>query len=110
MFKYEIETKDGYEVFYLKGRADIIAAEKLEQEFRKCLNNGKINIILDFSEVSYFSSTGVRVIIALKNAIEEKNGKLKIVKINSMVKKILKALDLLQLYDIYETYEDAINS
>ncbi len=108
MFEYNIQSKDGYEVFNLSGRADIVAAEKLEQEFNRCIKNGKKDFILDFSNITYFSSTGVRVIIALKNAVDKMNGKLKIVKINSIVKKILRALDLINYYDIYDTYEQAV--
>ncbi len=108
MFEYKIQSMDGYEIFYLKGRADIIAAEKLEQKFNQLINQGKKFILLNFEEVTYFSSTGVRVIIALKNNLDEIGGKLKMIKINSIVEKILKALDLIHFYDIYDTYEEAV--
>jgi len=109
MFKYRIEHIDKYSVFILSGRADIIGAEKLEGEFKKLVAEGYKNIILDFSDVSYFSSTGMRVIIALKNKLDEINGSLKIIRISRMVEKILKALDLYDMYEVYDNIEQAIS-
>lgn len=109
MFNYRIEHINDFIVFFLSGRADIIGAEKLEIEFKKLIENGYRKVILDFSEVSYFSSTGMRVIIALKSNLDERNGKLRIIRMSRMVEKILKALDLYEMYEVYDNIEQAIN-
>ena len=109
MFNYSIEHINDFAVFTLSGRADIFGAEKLESEFKNLLAQGYNNFILDFSKVSYFSSTGMRVIIALKNKLDENGGKLRIIQMSRMVEKILKALDLYDMYEIYDNIEQAVH-
>jgi anti-anti-sigma factor len=70
----------------------------------------RYNSVINFVGVTYFSSSAMRIVIALQNRLDELGGKLKLASINSMVEKILVTLDLYELYDIYESVGDALSS
>lgn len=110
VFTIKTEKRNNYIIFFLTGRIDIIAANEMEDEFNKLIENGEKNIIIDFSETMYFSSSGMRVIISLKNKLDEIGGKLKLCSLHSMVEKIMRSLQLLSLYKVYNNLDEALNA
>jgi len=108
VFDIKTEELKDFIVVFLKGRVDVAVAEKIDKKIHDIIDSGKTKIIIDFSYVTYFSSSGMRVIINLKNSIMTKNGILRLCNLQSMVAKILKTLELTDFYEIYENVEDAI--
>ncbi len=104
----KIEKTDDYAVLYLNGRVDIIVAEEVEREVNELLSNEVYNLVFDMRDVIYFSSSGVRMLIAAKNRIEELKGKIVLSKLSSTAEKIMTTLGLLDKYKLCEDVEKAI--
>lgn len=71
----------------LRGRLDTTTSLELD----KTLKNENITeelVILDFSELEYISSAGLRVLLSLKKVLEAQNKKLEIHNINDVVKEV----------------------
>ena len=60
-----------------KGRIDISSAEDFSKEVLSSVNNIE-NLVLDFSEITYVSSAGLRAILEIAKNIEINNGNLHI--------------------------------
>ena len=58
------ELSNGTLTVTLEGRLDTITAPELEQEMTDL--NGVKHLILDFEKISYISSAGLRVLLALQ--------------------------------------------
>lgn len=68
----------------LAGRLDTTAAPELEKELKECYNS-ITELILDFEDLEYISSAGLRVILS---AQKETKGKLVIRNVNEVVMEI----------------------
>jgi anti-sigma B factor antagonist len=64
------------------------------------LNEGKINIILDFRECTFIDSTGLGVLVAVYKKCAELNGHLKLKGLNDQVLKVFKLTRLDRVFDI----------
>lgn len=82
------EFKDGTLVVKVKGEIDTVTAPTLEKEVGAELGKAEL-LILDFKEVNYVSSAGLRVILALYKKQGDKNRKLELVNVNTEVMTVL---------------------
>lgn len=62
MFLQKIEHPNAT-IFHIKGRLDSVSTPDLEQRVTVCLDQGAKNLILDFSELDYINSAGLRVLV-----------------------------------------------
>lgn len=108
----EIKTKkvDDKIIVFLNGRIDIVKADLIEEEINKLITNGEKQIIFDLKDVSYFSSSGMRMIISIRRKLSVINGSMALVNLHQMAEKILKTLDLFDKYKIYNDLETALKN
>ena len=74
-------------IIELSGRLDTITAPELEKKF----NEEEIEqekVILEFSNVEYISSAGLRALLAIKKNLDSKKKVLEIHNINAVVKEV----------------------
>lgn len=70
----------------VEGRVDTVTAPQFESEIKTDLN-GVTELVLDFSQLTYISSAGLRVLLLLQKVMN-KQGSMKIVGANETVKEI----------------------
>ena len=73
-------------VFVLKGRLDTTTAPLLEEKAN--LENVQEDLVLDFKDLEYISSAGLRVLLVLKKKLDAIEKSLKIININDVVKEV----------------------
>lgn len=69
-------TQDGVTTLALSGRLDSLTSATLDRELQAV--GGSAKIVLDFSDVSYLSSAGLRVLLAGHKRAKAENGSLQI--------------------------------
>lgn len=70
----------------LTGRLDTVTAPELEKELKGSLN-GMTELVLDFEQLEYISSAGLRVLLATQK-IMNKQGEMKIKHVNETILEI----------------------
>ncbi|MBR6089772.1 MAG: STAS domain-containing protein [Anaerolineaceae bacterium] len=82
------KTVDGTKLnFALSGRLDTTTAPVFEKELKEALN-GIDDLTLDFSELDYISSAGLRVLLSAQKIMNATKGTMKVVGANDIVKEI----------------------
>ena len=74
-------------VVKIKGRIDTITSAQLDAKFKE-EKVTESKIIMDFTDVEYISSAGLRLLLALKNGLDEQGKELEIHNINAVVKEV----------------------
>jgi len=69
--------------------------------------NKAINLILDFCNVRYLSSSVLGLLIRISKKVYEGNGRLKLCNISPKIYEIFKITRLTKVFDIYEDVESA---
>ena len=86
-------------VFELKGRLDTITSKELEEKFNQTEVKEDV-LVLDFKNLEYISSAGLRVLLALKKKLEESNKALEVHNINDVVKEVFNVTGFINILTI----------
>ena len=79
-----------------KGRLDTANSPELEKELRQHVD-GVQEIVMDFSDVEYVSSGGLRVLLTTDRLMEGRGGSMKVIHVNQH---ILEIFDLVGFLDV----------
>ena len=91
-FDIVTKTNKGIDCLYLSGYLDAHTAPELEDAINKIISNGRIMILINFSNLDYISSAGLGVFMAFIEDLREKGGD---IKMSSMKQKVYSVFDLL---------------
>lgn len=101
----EIEILQGEKewVVTLTGRLDTPASQEAAAKFQPLMDNADKTIVMDCKELSYISSSGLRLFLSLRKACAAKSGKVILRSINNDIRQVFTMTGLLSLF----TVEDA---
>lgn len=78
------------QIIAFKGELDTISAIEAESQFYAIATDLTKSITLDFSQLSYISSSGLRLLLGIKKSVDKVGGQVEISGINDMVAKVFK--------------------
>lgn len=86
----EIRTtkNEGTVTLSLSGRLDTLTSGKLGEEIEKIFQEGKANLVLDFGELEYISSAGLRILLMAQKKINTLDAEMKIINANESVSEV----------------------
>ena len=82
------EESDDKTVIFLEGRLDKLSSPELEVELKKEVDKKK-DLVLNFKDLHYISSAGLRILIAMQKELKEKGNNMSITNVNEDVFDIL---------------------
>jgi anti-anti-sigma factor len=100
--------KEGVAIIALFGRIDTTAAPQLEKEINTLMGEGKRKILLNFSEVTYISSGGLRVLLSTAKKLRNPEDKFGLCCLAQEVNKILKLAGFTTIFAIFSSEGDAL--
>ncbi len=90
-------------VLELKGKLALGAVEALNEKVKSLIDSGHRALLLDCSQVSSIDSQGIRVLVRGVVSLQQKGGKLKLLRISPFVREVL---GITRLLDVIETFDD----
>lgn len=105
-----IEDRDGISVLNIKGRIDASNSGQIHERIMEEIERGHHRIVVDFSQVSYISSAGLRVLIYASKAVVKNEGAFSICSVNENIEKIFQVSGLACLFDIHKNVDASLSS
>ena len=84
---------------HINGDLNVKTSPILEDELRNSISGVK-ELLLDFTDVEYISSAGLRVLLAMEKSMRRQGGKMKLQHVNAAVKEIIRLAGFLQVMTI----------
>ena len=103
----EEKRKDIF-IFKLNGRLDSNTSPGLEKRIFEAIENGTRNMIVDFAELDYISSAGLRVILKATKDLKRSEGKIILSSMQDYVKEVFEIAGFDSFLPIVPTMGDAI--
>ncbi len=95
-------------VVTLEGRIDANSAKDLESRCLTWIDEGHHKLILDFGQVSFISSAGLRALLLVAKKVEPIQGSVKLVALNHTLKDVFDISGFSNLFQIHPTAKDAL--
>ena len=84
----------------LVGRLDTPAAVEVTHEIQPLLDHADHNLVLDCSELTYISSSGLRIFLSIRKAAAAAGGNVIIEGLSSEIRQVFMMTGFLQLFEI----------
>ncbi len=94
----------------LDGNFDIASAAPAESKLTELLDGGELKVLLDFSQVPYIASSGLRVLLKVAQRLKSDGGKFGLCSVNDTVGEVLVMTGFDKILSIYESKEKALES
>ncbi|NME69643.1 STAS domain-containing protein [Flammeovirga aprica] len=106
----EVTNIKDISVVHVNGFMDASTSPIVEEEVLKLIEEGKTKLLLNLKDVSYMSSSGLRVFLSASKSIKAVKGKFIVCEANEVVQEILKISGFDLIIEVQEKYEEAILS
>jgi anti-anti-sigma factor len=90
-----------------RGRLDSQSSPLFEQELLQYIESGGGRLLLDFSELTYISSAGLRVILVAAKRMKAVGGRFVLAALNDQVSEVFEISGFSRLLDIVPDYDSA---
>ena len=89
-------------------RLDTITAPELEKKLMEQIEAGEHNLLLNFENLTYISSSGLRVLLGTAKKIKAIGGKFFLCSLQEMIKRVIKMAGFDKILTIYENEDEAL--
>ncbi|MBS3741755.1 MAG: STAS domain-containing protein [Candidatus Cloacimonetes bacterium] len=103
--KYENDVM----ILELKGRLDANTSEQLEKKLIPPIDNDKyLKIIIDFADLEYISSAGLRLLLLAAKKLDKKDGKIVLCAMQDFIKEVFEISGFTPIFPITEDQKKAL--
>ena len=97
-------------IYRLKGRLDSNTSQRLEEKLFQAISDGSKRMIVDFKDIDYISSAGLRVILKAFKALRREDGRIILCSMQKYVREIFKMIGIDSFVPILDTMDDALKA
>ena len=97
-----IATNGNETIVTFVGRLDTPASQEVSQNLEPLIEKTNGTIILDCKDLTYISSSGLRIFLTLRKSAAVKGGKVIVRKINSDIRSVFMMTGFLNLFEIQD--------
>lgn len=101
---------DGKIVVSLSGRIDSTAAVEFEEQLITIIDQGNNVMAVDFLNVQFISSAGLRVLLLAAKKVKPYNGKLHLCNMSKDVREVFDISGFSSIFDIHGSVSDAVQA
>ncbi len=96
-------------IFKLNGNLNSNTSPELEDKIFEAIKNDSKNMILDFEDLDYISSAGLRVIMKAAKNLKQSEGMIVLCSMQDYVKEVFEIAGFDAYLPIFSTMDDALN-
>jgi anti-sigma B factor antagonist len=104
------ENQSGINIFKLNGRLDSNTSQGFEKKIFQAIDDGSKSMVIDFKDLEYISSAGLRVILKATKALKREEGKMMLCDMQDYVKEVFEIAGFDSFLPIVGTMDDALQS
>ena len=93
--------------FAPQGRLDALTVPEFESELRGHLDRGAARVVVDFRDVTYISSSGLRALLTARRLAKSQGGDVKLCRLSPRVYEIFEMVGFTQVFGVYDSVEMA---
>jgi anti-sigma B factor antagonist/stage II sporulation protein AA (anti-sigma F factor antagonist) len=106
----QVEEVGGKTLMRLTGRVDAVTAPQLEKRLDALFKERHHGLLIDFSEIEYLSSAGLRVLFAFHKKCKEKKGAMALFGLQDEVFEVVRMAGFDKIFSLFESEQEALRS
>ena len=102
------KRQDGISIVRLLGRLDSNTSPEFEERLFGVIEDGERSVVVDFEELDYISSAGLRVLLKAAKELKRSEGKIVLCSMKDYIKEVFEIAGFVSLFPIASSVGDAI--
>jgi anti-anti-sigma factor len=110
MLEINVQEMKRVDLITVAGRVDSSSAPELEQALEERTGQGRYNLVLEMSGVTYLSSAGLRALVSTLRNCKRRGGDVRIANPSERVQEVMELAGLDVLFDTFDDVTVAVGS
>jgi len=109
----KIKTTEKYGAAVIELKGNVMGGDDTKDFndlLHKLVEENKLNIIVDLSDVKFMNSSGLGMLIGGLTTMKKSNGSLKLARVGDKIESLLIITKLITIFESYDTVEEAVDS
>ena len=102
------EKVHGAMVVTVMGRLDAVTAPDFERRCSEWIDQGENSLLVDFNQLDYISSAGLRTILVVSKKLKRNSGQICFCGARDMVLRVMHLANFTSLFPVYDSYDEAL--
>jgi anti-sigma B factor antagonist len=102
------KRQNGVIVLVPKGRLDSNTSDDFEKRLLGLVGAGETSVVIDFKDLDYISSAGLRVLLKAAKELKKKNGQIAFCAVKDYIREIFELSGFVSFFPIHPTLEDSL--
>ncbi|MDQ1265494.1 MAG: hypothetical protein QG635_645 [Bacteroidota bacterium] len=95
-------------ILAIKGRLDAVTSAELESSAIALIDSGNKKLILDFSNLDYISSAGLRVLLLIAKKMKSSGGSVALASMKEFIKEVFEISGFISIFQIADDVDKAV--
>ena len=108
--KIETRESQGIQIVAFEGNLDTNSSPEAEAKINELLDAGKQKLLVNFEQLNFISSAGLRVLLATVKKLNASGGDLRVCSLNETVQAVFDISGFVTILNVKNTEEEALSS
>ena len=108
--KIETRESQGIQIVAFEGNLDTNTSPEAESKINELIDAGKQKLLVNFEQLNFISSAGLRVLLATVKKLNASGGDLRICSLNATVQEVFDISGFVTILNVKRTEEEALSS
>jgi anti-anti-sigma factor len=104
-----IKPVDDVLVVYFQGRLDHMTSPNAQEKLAELIGQGGLKLVVNFKELEYISSAGLRVLLSTAKQLGPIGGKISICCLNDIVQEVFDISGFVTIFSIFANEAEALD-
>lgn len=104
------KRQNGVIILVPKGRLDSNTSDEFEKRLLGLVGSGETSLVIDFKDLDYISSAGLRVLLKAAKELKKKNGQIAFCAVKDYIREIFELSGFVSFFAIHPTLEDSLKT
>ena len=105
----ESRTENGIAIVELEGSLDTNTSTDAQEHLDGLMDAGQTKIVIDFQNVDFVASSGLRILLATAKRLKANGGSLRICGLNESVNEVFEMSGFSTILNVFDSREDALS-
>ncbi|KAB2841541.1 MAG: STAS domain-containing protein [Melioribacteraceae bacterium] len=106
--QFSEERTGKFYVLSVSGRLDASTSSNFEEKLTSIIDSGEKNVLINFKELDYISSMGLRVLLQAAKKVKLNQGAISLCEMKDNILEVFDIAGFTQVFQIYKTYNEAV--
>jgi anti-sigma B factor antagonist len=106
----EIRESQGIQIIAFEGNLDTNTSPEAESKINEILNTGQQKLLVNFEQLNFISSAGLRILLATVKKLNASGGALRICSLNATVQEVFDISGFVTILNVKNTEKEALSS